>query len=381
MSSSRFAAVILSAGYASRMKRFKPLLPLNGLTAVERVVSMFKSFRQIDIFVVIGCQAETMRPALEPLGVHTVINRDFEQGMFSSVMTGLKTVDRSCRAFFVQPVDIPLVRPATIGALIKRFTETQEKICYPVFMGQRGHPPLISTDLVDEILAWGGHMGLRGFLETRESDAGNVPVPDEGILLDMDTPGDYDAVLSGLENEEIPTEAEQRMMTAIQQLPMDVIRHCRAVAAVAQAIADALLTAGVRVDTRLVYAAALVHDIAIKEKAHAAAGADLLLGWGFPKVADIVRAHMDITANDAGPVTEAEIVHLADKFIVGHRLVSLEDRFARKLRQYGRNPAVADAIEYRRETALRIQSKIEKITGRSVSDMVKDNIRNEESPF
>jgi molybdenum cofactor cytidylyltransferase len=371
MNSRRFAAVILAAGYSYRMGRFKSLLPLDGQTTIERVISAFKSNGVDDIIVVIGYQAGAMLSALKPLGVHAVLNRNFRQGMFSSVITGIKYVNRSCRAFFVQPVDIPLVRSATIGALIKKFMETQEKICYPVFMGQRGHPPLIPMGLADEILAWQGHMGLQGFLQTRDAACVDVAVPDEGILLDMDIPQDYKVLLSKIEKGCIPTDQECRMMMAIQGLPKDVIRHCLTVAAVSRAVADALFTAGVRVDTRLVHAAAMVHDIAIKEKSHAVAGANMLVQWGFPKVADIVRAHMDIDVNEYDPVSEAEIVYLADKYIVGHRLADLEERFERKLKKYGQNPVAVEAIRGRKETALRIKTKIEKHTICSMDDIMK----------
>ena len=34
----KFAAVILAAGYSSRMGAFKPLLPVGEMTAVERLI-------------------------------------------------------------------------------------------------------------------------------------------------------------------------------------------------------------------------------------------------------------------------------------------------------------------------------------------------------
>jgi CTP:molybdopterin cytidylyltransferase MocA len=35
------AAIVLAAGYSSRMEEFKPLLTLGGETAADRVISLF----------------------------------------------------------------------------------------------------------------------------------------------------------------------------------------------------------------------------------------------------------------------------------------------------------------------------------------------------
>ncbi len=368
----RTTAVILAAGHSSRMGRFKPLLSMNGQTVIERVVSTFRSGGAADILVVIGNRAGEMTAALAPLGVQTALNRDYDAGMFSSVMTGVRQVDRSSSGFFVHPADIPLVRPATIAALTGQFTKTPDALCYPYFMGRRGHPPLIPAGMADAILAWPGRGGLRGFLETREDAAVNVPVPDEGVLIDMDGPEDYAAALARLAHADIPAAPERQMMTAIRNLPENIIRHCRAVASVARALADAASAAGAQIDARLACAAATVHDIARAEPSHAAAGADVLRRWGFPRVADIVRVHMDIAPDDGGPLTEAEIVYLADKCIAGDALADLEERFSRKRAKYGKYPEAVAAIQRRRDAALRIKTKIEKLTGRSVMDILKD---------
>jgi len=42
-SESRLAAIVLAAGYSSRMAEFKPLLPLTGSTALERCIGVFRA--------------------------------------------------------------------------------------------------------------------------------------------------------------------------------------------------------------------------------------------------------------------------------------------------------------------------------------------------
>ncbi len=377
MSDRPIAAVILAAGYASRMGRFKPLLPLGDRKVIDQVVSLYQRHGVAEIIVVTGHRADELADRLAPMGVRPVFNPAHKAGMFSSVTTGVSRLSGSARAAFVHPADIPLVRPATIQALMARCPEAMPyggrgRIAYPTFAGRRGHPPLISTDILKGVPDWSGEMGLRGYLETHADAAVDVPVPDAGILMDIDTPADYAAVLDRLDAATVPTPDEAAQMMAIADAPEPVIRHCRVVAAVAVTLADAAVAAGIPIDPRLVSAAAGVHDIARARagRDHANAGAAIMEEWGFPEVADIVRVHIDIAPDRTGPLTEAEIVYLADKCVEGDRIVDPAARFARKAAAYGDNPAAAEAIERRRDAARTIAEKLTAATGRAMADLL-----------
>jgi len=376
------SAIILAAGLSKRMGQFKPLMELGGQTIVERVVSLYRAVGLTDIGVVVGFREEEIKTALTSFGVRFTANRDFEKGMYSSIVAGVRDLPDSCRAFFVNPVDIPLVRISTVKALLRTYHERSAKIFYPWFNGRRGHPPLIDTDLSKEIITWHQDGGLRTFLETRKDLAINVPVSDEGVLLDLDTPEDHRFLKARLREEAIPTLEECRMlMEEIQALPEAVITHCRAVAAVAKTLTAVVNRAGGKLDSKLVYAAALVHDIARMEEPHAQTGAKILEEWGYPKPAEIVRVHLDIQVHDDEPINEAEIVYLADKLVSGNQPIDLEQRFHLKMKKYGQDPQMAAAIRLRWDNARRIKDKVEQITGyplRSSSDQ--DILLKEDAP-
>jgi len=128
-------------------------------------------------------------------------------------------------------------------------------------------------------------------------------------------------------------------------------------------------------DVVLAERAALLHDIARTRKDHAAAGARLLERHGFPRLAPIVAEHMDLAVAPDTLPDEAQVVFLADKLVAGDRLVDLEERFARKMAQYGRDPSVGARIVQRRDNARRARDKVERLTGRSVNAMAAEASR------
>jgi len=187
-----YAALILGAGCSSRMGASKPLLPLAGQTMIERVVGLFKGVGVGRIVVVLGHEAGQLLPLLGRLGVDPVVNPRYDKGMFSSVQAGVGCLDRDCRAFFLLPVDIPLVGPGTLHALAEAFRKGEAEVCRPLFRGRYGHPPLIAAALIPAILDFDGTGGLRALLPRYRDRTVDVAVEDPGILMDLDTREDYE---------------------------------------------------------------------------------------------------------------------------------------------------------------------------------------------
>jgi molybdenum cofactor cytidylyltransferase len=365
------AAIILAGGFSKRMGRFKPLLPLGDRRSIERVVGLFQDTGIATIMAVLGHRGAEIRRTVVSSDVVWVANPNYAEGMFTSVAAGVRALPESCRAFFIHPADIPLVRWQTVRRLLDAMGGQSVSVIYPTFDGRRGHPTLISACLVPQILKWPGTGGLRSLLQRHVDRSIELPVADEAVLLDLDTPEDYSRMQARLAHEGLPTEAECRVLIHdMQKLPASVAAHCRVVAEVARCLAEALYNAGLGIDVELVRTAALLHDIARTGRDHARTGAHLLKTHGFTRLAPIVSRHMDLQTEWGCPLDESQIVYLADKLVAGDRIVNLEQRFARKMDKYGHDPAAAGAIENRREMARRIRDKVEGMTGIAIDTIL-----------
>jgi CTP:molybdopterin cytidylyltransferase MocA len=78
--------------------------------------------------------------------------------------------------------------------IMTAYRRSESYIFYPTYLKQRGHPPLIPSDLFSAILSWNGPGGLQSLMERHEALACEVEVQDEGILMDIDTPEDYSEI-------------------------------------------------------------------------------------------------------------------------------------------------------------------------------------------
>jgi CTP:molybdopterin cytidylyltransferase MocA len=184
----RHAAIILTAGSSGRMGADKARLPLGSLTVVEHVIAVHRAAGARDIIVVSGRNTS----ALADLSLDAVLveNPRPEEGMFSSVQAGVRAMDPAIEAFFVHPVDIPLVPVAVLERLLEASAANPGRTVFvPAVNGRRGHPPLICSGLAQAILAEGGSGGLRAVLNRQ--GVFEVVCGDPEILRDMDTPESY----------------------------------------------------------------------------------------------------------------------------------------------------------------------------------------------
>jgi len=307
----------------------------------------------------------------ERAGARCVRNPNYELGMFSSVVAGCRVLPESADAAFVLPADIPLVRPNTIRQLAASFTLRGAGIVYPVFDGHRGHPPLISRKILAEATEESAAGPLSNLLARHESEAIDLPVADQGIHMDMDTPAEYDELSALAASREIPTRAECEAILASYSVEQAIIRHSQLVADVAQRISLALTRSGLSLNLELVQAGALLHDLAKGKPEHAGVGTAILRSMDFPQVAAVVASHTDL--DFSGRIDESAIVYLADKLMSGERPVTIEQRFEVALRRFSDDPPALEAAQRRKATAKAVALAVETQMGTTLATVVNED--------
>ncbi|MBQ6400976.1 MAG: histidine phosphatase family protein [Firmicutes bacterium] len=202
----QYAAVILAAGLSSRMKAFKPLLSVDGRTAIAGLTESIRGAGIEDVLAVTGWGREKLQEPLVRLRVEEAYNADYETGMFSSIQTGLARARElwpEKKAFLLVPVDCPLISIETLTAVMEAADAGAPAAgdCFyvPTFEGKKGHPLLIPASRAEEIIACPGDGGLKAVTDRYPEKMIRVPVSDEGCVLDMDTPESYEE-LQGFAN-------------------------------------------------------------------------------------------------------------------------------------------------------------------------------------
>ncbi|NCC11422.1 MAG: HD domain-containing protein [Bacteroidia bacterium] len=360
MAKQNIAVLIIAAGYSSRMGDFKPLLPLGKTSALERLIETYQAHGIGHIYVVVGHRKDELIEVLKDYKVHIVYNEDYDKGMFSSIQKGLHAMDERIEAFYMNPVDIPLIKAHTLALLYEAYEREKKGVIYPTFLGRKGHPPLIDMKYKKQILVSDGEGGLKKVLEAFCDDALYVKVYDQAVLMDMDTKEDYEA-LKVYEALSAPTKEECGAIMAFYGVEEHIIRHCEAVGKMVLVLLDEYHLA---FDKNTLFAAALLHDIARKEKNHAEVGAQMLEKMGYKEVAKLIETHMDIDVDANAPLNANEILFLADKLVCEDEVCGFEKRFAKALQKCEGNAEAQCNIHKRLDALKAIIAKIQTLTSK-----------------
>ena len=414
--------IILAGGLSSRMGVLKPLLPVGEVPAIQRCIQTGKAAGAREIVVVTGFKHDELervisgriingqncvfagtevgitsgaevscveaieseaykvkvfRPELteneeirqnaaEP-EVRVTHNKDYAEGMFSSVVTGVKALRDGADGFFLLPADCCAVTSDTLIKLASVFADNadnvdnadedsnannagnaEQAVIRPRYRERRGHPPLIPAKYANTLVSYCGDGGLKAVLRTLPTI--EVEMDSEETLLDMDTPEDYARLLTFLGSRTYPTTEQCEQLLHEYGATQQIIEHGEQVAALACKVAAFMNEKGAGIDISLLRSACLLHDICRAEPDHARVGMELLLRKGYPKAATLIGEHMELHTQ-VEVVAERELLYLADKLCRQGRIVAINDTISELKEKFADNDEARENSVMRMMTA------------------------------
>jgi molybdenum cofactor cytidylyltransferase len=165
----------------------KQLVTLDGRPLLAHTLENLRAARVDTIVLVLGFAAEAIRAKVDLHGVKVVENKDYEQGMGSSLRAGLFALDSSIDASLMVLGDQPFVRSQTFNEIVERYQQSEAQIVIPTYRGFRGNPVLLDRSVFAEVMALNGDVGCRAIFGNHSSGIAKVPVDDIGVLLDIDS--------------------------------------------------------------------------------------------------------------------------------------------------------------------------------------------------
>ncbi|MFZ0535108.1 MAG: selenium cofactor biosynthesis protein YqeC [Anaerolineales bacterium] len=185
--------VILAAGGSSRLGEPKQLLLWKGQPLIRHVAIAALKAGLTPVVVVVGSSAEEVQSSINDLPLRIVINSEWDTGLSSSIKRGIAPLPKEIGGAVFLQADQPQIPPLLIKSLVEAHQTTLSPIVAPQIDGQRGNPVLFDSSTFSKLLSLEGDLGGRDLF-------GRLPVHwvtwhDPNLLLDIDTPKDYQKFL------------------------------------------------------------------------------------------------------------------------------------------------------------------------------------------
>ena len=154
-----------------------------------KVVEAAKASQVVDISAVTGHEADQVKAILARYAIPTVHNTKFAEGLSTSLQVGVSALSDKFDGMIVLLGDMPRISANHINRLIAAFNPSEGRaICVPTYQGKRGNPVLFGKQFFAEMRQVSGDSGAKHLIGEHEEELVEVPMDDDGIFLDVDTP-------------------------------------------------------------------------------------------------------------------------------------------------------------------------------------------------
>ena len=186
------AALIIAAGKTARKDNFEPLKEVGTITAIQRIVMVFKRAGIERIVVVCNEDEDKTEKIASRMNV-VFLHGHGDAEMLDNVKTGLAYLRDKCSAAIITHVDVPLFSVETVRALV----EAEGPVCIPFHRGSPGHPMLLRSEHFQAVLSYSGDGGLEAAVNASGLKRNIVEVEDEGVIANIRAEEAYEHLLAG----------------------------------------------------------------------------------------------------------------------------------------------------------------------------------------
>jgi molybdenum cofactor cytidylyltransferase len=191
-------AIVLAAGAATRFGSPKQLVRISGRPLLHNTVSRAVEIAGAATIVVLGAYAAELAPLLSHTPATVVVNRDWREGIGSSIRTAVARIPATCSGVMIVLADQAAVTAQDLQRLVSAWKRQPEYVAAALYSGSTGVPAIFPRSRFAELAELRGDMGARMLLQRNPDRV--VRVPMDSAALDIDTPEDLLSLDAGQQN-------------------------------------------------------------------------------------------------------------------------------------------------------------------------------------
>jgi molybdenum cofactor cytidylyltransferase len=181
-------AIVLAGGASTRFGSAKQLVRIGDRPLLSLVAGRASEVVGQALLIVLGAKAAELTPLLKHSGGSTVVNRDWREGLASSIRTGVARLPPSCAGVMLVLADQACVTAEDLRRLAGAWRRQPLAIAAAQYGGTVGAPAIFPRHLFSELSDLRGDNGARVLLNRHPDSL--VKVPMTSAAFDLDTPDD-----------------------------------------------------------------------------------------------------------------------------------------------------------------------------------------------
>jgi len=181
-------AIVLAAGASSRFGSPKQLVRVDGRPLLHAAVSRAVEVAGHAVSVVLGAHAADLAPLLRHSAASIVINRDWSEGMASSIRAGVSRLPGSCGGVMLVLADQAAVTAEDLRRLATTWRRQTDYVVAAQYGATLGAPAIFPASYFRDLMELRGDRGAQSLFKRNPDRV--IRVPMDSASVDIDTPED-----------------------------------------------------------------------------------------------------------------------------------------------------------------------------------------------
>jgi molybdenum cofactor cytidylyltransferase len=181
-------AIVLAAGAATRFGSAKQLVRIGDRPLLTLIAGRAAEVVGHALTVVLGARAAELAPLLKHSPGAVVVNRDWREGLASSIRAGVARLPPSCDGVLLLLADQACVTAEDLRRLAGAWRREPLSVAAARYGATVGVPAIFPRHLFAELSELKGDSGARALLKRHADRLVKVPMP--SAAFDLDTPDD-----------------------------------------------------------------------------------------------------------------------------------------------------------------------------------------------
>ena len=186
-------AILLAAGQSKRMKSENKLIKLyKNKPLINYSLNVLKKSKVNKIIIVLGHQQKEVKKIIKKnKKIIFTYNKNYKQGMASSIKTGLKKISKNDKGFIVAQSDMPFVKQSDINKICRSINSKKFLIHALKYKTRVGNPIGFDSSLIKKLKNIKGQFGAKFMVKRLKNRTNFIKTMSIKSFKDFDKASDF----------------------------------------------------------------------------------------------------------------------------------------------------------------------------------------------
>ena len=186
-------AILLAAGQSKRMKSENKLIKLyKNKPLINYSLNVLKKTKVTKIVIVLGHQHKEVKKIIKKnKKIIFTYNKNYKQGMASSIKTGLKKISKNDKGFIIAQSDMPFVKQSDINKICRSINSKKFLVHALKYKNRVGNPIGFDSSLIKKFKNIKGQFGAKCMVNKLKNRTNFIKTKSIKSFKDFDKASDF----------------------------------------------------------------------------------------------------------------------------------------------------------------------------------------------